>query len=147
MLGTTEARVLRAEDRQLLKNQLENHRYLGLLPSQIGQEPRPEPLFDHPMNVLATKALFEMGAKHEPEIMPITHLMNLALNDKEMGRVRDKPTLWTMVEVLGEMDEEEALERLDLPTVPPNWKTMNWQQLAGSLLNRVSDVRDEILNG
>ncbi len=147
LLGKTEARVLTAEDRQLLKNQLEYLRYRHLLPSQLGQEPGPEPLFNHPMNVLAMKALFEMGAEHEPEMMPITHLMNLALQDNHLGNVRDKPDIWAMVDSLGEMPEDETLERLELLTVPEGWETKGWQGLAGSLLNRVSDLRDEILNG
>ena len=148
LLGTTEARVLTAEDRQLLKNQLEYHRYLGLLPSQIGQKPRPEPLYNYPMNVLATKALFEAGAEHEPETMPITYLMTLILQaDWPLGSVRDKPDVWAMVDALADLPEDEALERLELLKVPQGWEKMDWKALALSLLNRVGDLRDEILNG
>jgi hypothetical protein len=147
LLGKAEGRVLTAEERQLLKNQLEYLRYRHLLPSQLGQEPGPEPFFNHPMNILATKALFEMGAAQEPESIPITHLMLLALQDNHLGNVRDKPDIWRMVDYLGEMDEDEALQRLDLLTIPAGWKRMSWQGLAGSLLNRVGDLRDDILNG
>ena len=148
LLGKTEGRVLTPEDRQLLKNQLEYHRYLGLLPSQIGQKPRPEPLFNYPMNVLATKALFEAGAEHEPETMPITYLMTLILQaDWPLGSVRDKPDVWAMVDALADLPEDEALERLELLKVPQGWEKMDWKALALSLLNRVGDLRDEILNG
>lgn len=84
-----------AEERQLLMNQLEYLRYRHVLPSQIGQKPNLEPLFNHPMNVLATKALFEMGAKQEPETMPIKHLMVLALADRFLGHISQKKTGFT----------------------------------------------------
>lgn len=100
-----------------------------------------------PMNVLAKKALISMGAKPEVGTMPITHLMILALQDNQLGDVRDKPDIWRMVDNLGEMPEDEALERLDLLEIPQGWKRKSWQGLAGSLLNRVGDLRDEMLNG
>lgn len=147
LLGKTKGRILTTEQRRLLKNQLEYHRYLGLLPSQLGQGPGLEQYYNHPMNILATKALFEMGATHEPDLMPITHLMLLALHDQVLGHVRDEPDIWAMVDALQDLPEDEALERLDLLQVPPGWEQMDWRALAGSLLGQVLDLWGDIRNG
>jgi len=51
------------------------------------------------------------------------------------------------VDTLAELSEDEALEWLGLTKVPAGWANMSWQSLAESLLNRVGEVRDDLVNG
>ncbi len=147
LLGTTKPMILTEKDRQMLKNQLKYWKDMGLLPRQIKQGIEPPFSYDQPMNQLAHKAIREMGVPLEPDPMPVLQLINLGLRDPDVGRVSHKEDLQELVDELELMGADEALEWIEAASVPKNFNQMNWKALAGSLINWVEDLRNELENG
>ena len=146
LLGNSEARVLTAEDRRQLKNHLVDIRAKKFLRYPFDLDPTQDMVFRLPMNVLAARALVRMGAQPE-QTMPVAHLMLMGLADPGMQGMRHKEAIRSMVDQFALMPEDEVLEELELIRPPAGWQDMSPMSLAGSLLNRVEDLRDEILNG